>query len=94
MPEITNDELARRLADMRNELRDDMAEIRRNQERYVLREVHTAERDGDMDRLKRLEDSMKAQAEQRRGDLRWRISALVVPAVLVAVNLWTALKGT
>jgi len=93
MPEITNDELARRLSDIRNEVRDDLAEIRRAQERYVLREVHDAKMSGVNDRITRIEVTSAQHEEQRRGDRRWFIAAIVMPAVAVLVTLFLALRG-
>lgn len=91
--EITNAELARRLDAMHRDVHDDLGEIRRQLAQYVLQAVYTADMAGRDRRIEALERDVKAAEEQRRMLVRWVVSALVVPAVVLVVQVVLALQG-
>lgn len=91
--EITNAELARRLDAMHRDVHDDLGEIRRQLAQYVLQAVYAADMAGRDRRIEALERDVKAAEEQRRMLVRWVVSALVVPAVVLVVQVVLALQG-
>jgi hypothetical protein len=91
--EVTNAELARRLEDFGRIVHKDLSEISRRLDQYVLEAVYRAEMGGRDRRLDELERAVKAAEEQRRTLTRWVISAVVVPAVVLLVQILLALQG-
>lgn len=91
--EITNAELARRLDDFRRDVHDDLGDVKRQLAQYVLQAVYNAEMGGRDRRLDELERAVKEAEEQRRTLTRWVISAIVVPAVVLLVQILLALQG-
>lgn len=91
--DITNAELARRLDAFRRDVHDDLAEIGRRMDSYVLREVYAAERLADQGRIGVLESRVKDGEDQRRTLTRWLITSVVFPSVLLIVTIYFNLRG-
>lgn len=91
--DITNAELARRLDSMRRDFHDDITEISRRMDSYVLREVYAAERLAMETRIGVLEARVKDGEEQRRTLIRWFITAIVFPCVSLFVTIYFNLQG-
>jgi hypothetical protein len=91
--EVTNAELARRLDDFGRIVHKDLSEISRRLDQYVLEAVYRAEMGGRDRRLDELERKIKEAEEQRRTLMRWVVSAVVVPAVVLLVQVILALQG-
>ena len=91
--DITNAELARRLDQMRRDVHDDLTDISRRLDAYVLREVYQAERLATETRISVLEGRVRDGEEQRRGMTRWLISAVVIPTVALIVTVILNLQG-
>lgn len=93
MDEVTNAELARRLDDFRRNVHDDLGDISRRLDQYVLQAVYNAEMLGRDARVAALEQRVKDGEEQRRQLARWLIGAIVVPAVVLLAQVVLALQG-
>ena len=91
--DITNAELARRLEQFRRDVHEDLADIGRRMDAYVLREVYQAERLAMETRITVLEGRVRDGEEQRRGMTRWLISAVVIPTVVLIVTVFLNLRG-
>ena len=91
--DITNAELARRLDQFGRDVREDLADLSRRMDAYVLREVYQAERLAMETRITVLEGRVRDGEEQRRGMTRWLISAVVIPAVALVVTIILNLQG-
>ena len=91
--EITNAELARRLDDFRRDIRDDLAEIKNRQDQYVLREVYAADQRALNAKVDTLDRRQDATEEQSRTARRWIVTAIVVPAIVLVVQVILALRG-
>ncbi|MGN9802076.1 hypothetical protein [Micromonospora sp. L32] len=91
--DITNAELARRLDSFRRDVHDDLADISRRMDAYVLREVYQAERVTTETRIAVLERRVEQGDEQRRAMTRWLISAVIIPVVAVVVTVFLNLQG-
>lgn len=91
--DITNAELARRLDEIRRDVHDDFADIRRRMDSYVLREVYQAERAASETRINTLERRMDTSEQQRRTLMQWLISAVVIPTVALIVTVILNLRG-
>jgi hypothetical protein len=96
--DITNAELARRLDSMRKDMHDDLTEITRRQDAYVLREVYLSDQRGSEARMLAIERELSTlklaltTAEEKREiaaradvDRRAADRRLVVGAVISAV---------
>lgn len=91
--DITLAELARQLQAFRRDVHDDLADISRRLDAYVLREVYASDQRGQEARMKAIEDRQKDDAAQRQADRRWIISAILLPIVVLAVQVVLALRG-
>lgn len=91
--EITNAELARRLEDFRRNVHEDLSDISRRLDQYVLQAVYQAEQAGRDRRIDALEQQIKNGEEQRRTLVRWVVGAIVVPAVVLLAQVILALQG-
>ena len=91
--EITNAELARRLDDFRRDIREDLAEIKLRQDQYVLREVYHADQRALLAKVDGLDRRQDATEEQARTARRWLVSAIVMPAIVLVVQVILALRG-
>ena len=91
--DITNAELARRLDEMRRDVREDLADISRRQDTLVPREVYQSDKTGLDARITLLETRLRDSEDQRRGMTRWLISAVVLPAVALIVTIVLNLQG-
>ncbi|MEU4781871.1 hypothetical protein [Micromonospora sp. NPDC023633] len=96
--DISNAELARQIAAMQRDIHDDLSEIRRRQDAYVLREVYLSDQRGSEARMLAIERDLAAlrlaltTAEEKREtaaradvDRRAADRRLVVGAVISAV---------
>ena len=91
--EVSNAELARRLDDFRRNVHDDLSDISRRLDQYLLQAVYHAEMQGRDARVAALEQRVKDGEEQRRQLARWLIGAIVVPAVVLLAQIVLALQG-
>ncbi|MEU8329810.1 hypothetical protein [Micromonospora sp. NPDC048839] len=91
--DITNAELARRLDAFRRDVHDDLSDISRRMDAYVLREVYQAERLADQTRIGVLERRVDQGDEQRRAQSRWLISAVIIPTVALVATVVLNLMG-
>lgn len=91
--EITSSELGRRLDDLSRDMKEDLAEILRRQDAYVLREVYAVERRASDARLDHLERQIQNAEEQRKQLVRWVISAVIVPTVALIVTIVLNVQG-
>jgi hypothetical protein len=91
--EITNAELGRQLEALHRELHDDLGDIKRQLAQYVLQAVYNAEMAARDRRIDGLERDVKAAEEQRRTLVRWVVSAIVVPSVVLLAQIVLALQG-
>lgn len=91
--EISSSELGRRLDDLSRDMKEDLAEILRRQDAYVLREVYAVERRASDARLDHLERQIQNAEEQRKQLFRWVISAVIVPTVALIVTVVLNVQG-
>lgn len=85
--------LARELAQFREDLREDLTEIKADLGKLLPREVYDL-RDKQIEgRLDALERDRKAAAEQRSSDRRWLMGVVVVPVILTLVQIWLSMRG-
>lgn len=92
--EFSNSELARRLDDLSRDMKEDLSEILRRQDAYVLREVYAVERRASDLRLDNLERQIQNAEEQRKALVRWLISAVIVPTVALIVTIVLNVQGS
>lgn len=78
-PEPTNAEIVRRLESFVLDVRNDLAEITRRLDLYVLREVYAAEQKSIESRIHNLESRWREADDQRRSDRRWLIAGVILP---------------
>lgn len=91
--DITNAELARRLESFRRDVHDDLADIGRRMDSYVLREVYQAERSAMETRIGVLEARIKDGEDQRRTQSRWLLGTIAMPIVTLIVTIILNLRG-
>lgn len=91
--DVSNAELARRLDSFQRDTHADFTEVFRRLDQYVLREVYAAERGRQEDRIAALEQRVRDGEEQRRTYLRWVISAILIPIVVLVVQVALTLRG-
>lgn len=87
MEPVSAGEIARRLDDMSQSMRDDFGEIKRRMDSYVLREVYTADSRAIQAQLSDLRTQMHAEAAARRVQVRWVWGSVIIPITLAAVAL-------
>ena len=83
---ITNAELARRLDDRFNTVREDIREMDQKIDKLVPREVYELQSRGTQTTIDRLRQDVDALEEQRRQDHRMVISALVLPVLVFIIQ--------
>ncbi|MGW3608930.1 hypothetical protein ACWD6N_03425 [Micromonospora sp. NPDC005163] len=98
--DITNAELGRQIAAMRHDIQEDLAEIRRRQDAYVLREVYAADQRLTEARMLTMERSIaelgatiKAADERRTADRRLVVGAVISAVLALVVQLVLSLRG-
>lgn len=92
---ITNAEIVRRLESFALDVRNDLAEITRRLDLYVLREVYAAEQKSIDSRISNLELRWREADDQRRSDRRWLIAGVILPLMsLLAMVLVGVLQST
>jgi hypothetical protein len=92
--EITNAELARRLDSFHRDVQDDLANLNRRLDAFVLREVYAADRTLTETRLTsldaRIADEKRARElaeERQRVSVRWWWSAVLIPIIALITSI-------
>lgn len=91
--DITNAELGRQIAAMRQDIHNDLAEINRRMDSFVLREVYAADQRRQEDRMTALEQSIQRADDRRAADRRLVIGAVVSAVLALVVQLVLSLRG-
>lgn len=93
--EITNAELARRLDGMSQRVHNDLAEISRKLDAYVLREVYASDQQRREDQVKSLDKQLTAERVERdreldriRAQVKWLWSAVIMPVAALLISIW------
>lgn len=81
--EVTNAELARRLDGFSRDVHNDLAEIMRRMDSYVLREVYASDQQRREDQVQ----TVNRELERMRGQVRWLWSAVVMPVAALVISV-------
>jgi len=84
---VADDPVGREIRQLREDLRDDIAQLRSELDRRVLREVHSAEYKSLEARLSALEREVEAAETKQVGQRRWLVSAVVLPVIALIVTI-------
>lgn len=91
--DISIGELSRQIDLMRAEIRDDFAEQRRRQDEFVLKAVYDTEIGALKQRVTDVETEHRRSEESRRAQLKWLVTAIIVPVVTLVTTVVLALRG-
>lgn len=90
---MADDPTAREVAQMRADLREDIAELRAALERAVPREIYDLKHEALRQEVEALKRAREQDAEQRRADRRWLIGVVAVPVIIALVQIIIQLRG-
>lgn len=97
---MADDGLARELAQFREDMHTDLADLKAELGRLLPREVYDLKHQQLLDRNQQLsaridavEQARRDDAKQRRADRRWLIGAVVIPMVVLVVQIIVSLRG-
>ena len=91
--DVTNAELARRLDSFARDVRDDLADLVRRLDQYVLQAVYNAEKTALTGQMQTLTQQVKENEDRRRADRRWVVSAIVLPVAFVVADIALKIGG-
>ena len=92
--QVSNAELARRLQDLTDMLREDIAEIRQAHASFVVKEVYEARHERVRAEVSDLGKRMDQEAEQRRTLSRWVVGSVVLPIIFFVYQIVANAQGT
>lgn len=88
---MVDDALAQRIDHLRDDMHDDLGEIKDQLKSLLPREVYEVRHQQLRDRVSALEAARVEDAKQRRSDRRWIVGVVVVPVVIAVVQIALAL---
>lgn len=90
---MTDDALAQRIDHLRDDMHDDLVDIKDQLKSLLPREVYEVRHQQLADRVTALEAQRAEDAKQRRADRRWILGVVVVPVVIAVVQIALTLGG-
>jgi len=83
----------REIQQLREDIKDDFAQMRAEIARKADADLTTERQQTMSRRIEDLEAARRHDAEQKRGDRRWIVAAIVVPVVVALVQLLASVRG-
>lgn len=88
---MSDEAIGREIRQLREDLKDDLGDIKAKLVELLPREVYTANHEALKHRVSTLEAEVKRAEDERTATRRWLITAIVVPIVTVTVTIILAL---
>lgn len=84
---VTDEAIGREIRQLRQDLKEDLGDIKGELGKLLPREVYSANHDALKRRVDVLERDIERQEAERTNTRRWLITAIVVPTVSLAVSI-------
>lgn len=91
---MADDLATREIAQMRQDIRDDLVDLKEMVAKRVSQEVYDLKHEALVQRVAAMEVARERDAERLRSTVRWVLGVVIIPVVIGIIQIVTSLRGS